>query len=101
MSQHMTRRSVLRLVGFATAGSLVAACSSPAPAAPTSVPAAPTTAPVAKPVATTTAPQPASAQPKTGGTLRIADMDLPRLDGHLIYTNGINISWIQIGRAHV
>ena len=42
--------------------------------------------------------QPAAAQPKNGGTLRIADMDLPRLDGHLIYTNGINISWVPYDR---
>ena len=25
-------------------------------------------------------------------------MDLPRLDGHLIYTNGINISWLPYDR---
>lgn len=30
--------------------------------------------------------------------LRVADMDIPRLDGHLIYTNGINISWIPYDR---
>ena len=112
MSKQLTRRAALELFGFAVAGSLVAACS-PAPAASTAPPAAPTalagvaqsatggsaTAVVgATTVSSSAAAQPAGAQPKTGGTLRIADMDLPRLDGHLIYTNGINISWIPYDR---
>jgi peptide/nickel transport system substrate-binding protein len=69
----------------------------PAAAAPaTTAPAAAPT-PAAKPTAPPQ-PQAGGAQPKSGGALRIADMDLPRLDGHLIYTNGINISWLPYDR---
>ena len=93
-----TRRSAVRLLGVAAAGSLIAACSpAPAPLPPTQPAAAPTPQSAPKPAATAAAPS-AAGQPKTGGTLRIADMDLPRLDGHLIYANGINISWVPYDR---
>ena len=110
--RHLNRRTVLRLFGLTAAGSVLAACGPvAAPTAPTPTTTAPqpasTQAGVAPtltiasvPTATTTASgKPAAAdQPKTGGTLRVADMDLPKLDGHLIYTNGINISWVPYDR---
>ncbi len=104
MSVKFSRRAALHLFGSAAALSLLAACApapaAPAPQSPTLVP---TSQPAVKPVATTSttnAAQPTSstAQPKTGGTLRVADMDIPRLDGHLIYANGINISWVPYDR---
>jgi peptide/nickel transport system substrate-binding protein len=84
----------------------VAAPTAPAPtttvpqAVPTQASAAATVTVAGVPTAAATAAgKPAAAdQPKTGGTLRIADMDLPKLDGHLIYTNGINISWVPYDR---
>jgi len=91
-STNLTRRAALRVFGLAAAGSLVAAC---APIAAPSAPAAPTPASAATPAAAqSTGTQP----PKSGGTLRVADMDIPKLDGHLIYANGINISWVPYDR---
>ena len=76
-----------------------------APAAPTPPPAStgatpPAAAATVRPATANTGATArlAGAQPKSGGTLRIADTDLPRLDGHLIYTNGINISWVPYDR---
>jgi peptide/nickel transport system substrate-binding protein len=66
-SRIMTRRAVLRRVAFTATAALVAACS---PIAPASAPAQPPTA--------------SSAQPRSGGTLRVGVLgDLLGLDGHL------------------
>jgi peptide/nickel transport system substrate-binding protein len=109
MSTHLprqvSRRTALRLFGTAGVASMLAACG------PIAAPAAPTiSAPAAtrQPAGTSVSGTPPSgavatgqvptAQPKSGGTLRIADMDLPKLDGHIIYTNGINISWVPYDR---
>lgn len=101
---YLDRRTALRLFGLAAAGSLAAAC---APIAAPSSPAQPAAGASGSTSATTTAisatpaaaGKPAGAQqPKAGGTLRVADTDLPKLDAHLIYTNGINISWVPYDR---
>ncbi|HEX8969420.1 MAG TPA: ABC transporter substrate-binding protein [Chloroflexota bacterium] len=98
-SSRLSRRSALRLFASGAGLTVLAACGVGSPAAPTSAPAtappAPTTAaaPAAKPAPTVasqptvavsaptpTAP-PASAQPKTGGTLRVGvPTDIVTLD---------------------
>src|SRR5579871_3104597 len=95
--RHLNRRTMLRLFGLTAAGTVLSACGPvAAPSAPpppttlpqptsTNVPAQATVA-IAPTSTTATAGKPAATdQPKTGGTLRVADMDLPKLDGHLIY----------------
>jgi peptide/nickel transport system substrate-binding protein len=110
--RHLNRRALLRLFGLTAAGSVLSACGSvAAPTAPTPTPSVPqpasANAAASTAVTAAMAPTPTSTadgkpavanQPKTGGTLRVADMDLPKLDGHLIYANGINISWVPYDR---
>src|SRR6266851_4502951 len=61
-----SRRAVLELLVAVSAGSLLAACGAPAPAAPNA-----TSVPTALPGATTAVTSAAAtAQPKSGGTLR-------------------------------
>lgn len=105
-SRQLSRRAALRLLGISAAGSVLAACgpiaAPPAATAPVLAPAAVATqvsGPTPAGAAQTSAVQtPATQQPKAGGTLRIADMDVPKLDGHIIYANGINISWVPYDR---
>src|SRR4051812_21769630 len=90
-----TRRQVLRLLGPSTAG-LVAAC---APLTPSSVPgptlaSAPATA---SSVRTNQAPtaNPAPAQPRAGGTLRVGlTADPANLDPHLVGGTSVATSWL-------
>jgi peptide/nickel transport system substrate-binding protein len=102
-STFVNRRAALRVLGLAAAGSLLAACAPiaapTAPTQPAAPPAAPTSATTSATAVTAAAAQPTNTQPpKSGGTLRVADMDIPKLDGHLIYANGINISWVPYDR---
>jgi ABC-type Fe3+ transport system substrate-binding protein len=63
-NQALSRRQLLRLVGLSGAAALAAACSQPAPAAPTAVPAQPTAAPATKPTSAPAVPaQPIVATP--------------------------------------
>jgi peptide/nickel transport system substrate-binding protein len=101
----LNRRGLLRLVGLGAGMALLAACQSVAPATsaarPTTAPtaasagatlgaaAARTQAPAsgasAQQTVVTTSAKPASGQPRSGGTLRLAVLgDLPNLDGHWI-----------------
>jgi peptide/nickel transport system substrate-binding protein len=89
----LTRRNALRLLAGGGIG-IVAACT---PAAPTT---APTTVPVSNTTpASTTAGQPASAAPKTGGTLRVAiSADPASLDGHLYAAGRFDTTWLIYDR---
>ena len=73
----VSRRRVLQLLGLGGAATLVAACSQPAPAAPTAAPAKPTAAPAA-PAPATAAPAaaaPAAAKPAAAAQAGISDAD--------------------------
>ncbi len=106
LRRRVSRRAAPRLFGIAGLGSLRAACGPiAAPAAPTTSATAPARASAGTPVSGTpasgvvsTGQTPVAQQPKSGGTLRITDMDLLKLDGHIIYANGINISWVPYDR---
>jgi ABC-type transport system substrate-binding protein len=93
----ISRRIALRLFGGGVAVALLAACGpiapQPAPIAVGSGALPATAAAVSAPP--TSVPQ---AQGQSGGTLRIADSDPQRLDGHLILANGINITWMPYDR---
>ncbi|HLZ28634.1 MAG TPA: ABC transporter substrate-binding protein [Chloroflexota bacterium] len=112
----MTRRTALTLLISTASASLMAACSSPAPAQPTSqsAPAASTSKPaaatltsaVATAAPTQTAAQPtattapdAQTQPKSGGTLRAAiQTDLPNVDPHYNAPSAYDALWVAFDR---
>jgi peptide/nickel transport system substrate-binding protein len=113
-SRPATRRDVLQWLGSATVASLLAACSQPAPAAPTvasaattppaAAAAAPATAAAAAPTAPTTvsaAPKAASAAgaPKPGGTLRVGMIgDLGTLEGQQVTQASVNVTFLAFDR---
>jgi iron(III) transport system substrate-binding protein len=85
MLQPTSRRQAVRLIGLGGALAVLAACSSPPPAAPAAPAAAPTTAPPAPAAAPTTAPaaQPKPAAAPTGDADWQKVVDDAKKEGHL------------------
>lgn len=108
----MKRRTALALLVSTASATLAAACSAPAPSAPTSLPtvqpstpkpAASTQSPpqptVAAPVAAAQPTAAAQAQPRSGGTLRAAiQTDLPNVDPHYNAPSSYDALWVAFDR---
>lgn len=98
-----TRRDVLRLLGSATAASLLAACSQAAPPAPTApAPSTPRPGTVSGAAASTASPATqASSQntPKPGGTLGVGMIgDLGTIEGHQVTQATVNVTFLAYDR---
>jgi peptide/nickel transport system substrate-binding protein len=107
----ISRRAALRRVLSGAGLALLAACTSPAPAAPPAVaptppsgpPAVATSAPSGPPPATvksaTAPPATPIPQPKSGGTLRLGMVgDISTLDGHNTTPNQFDTTWSVFDR---
>ncbi|MDE3078295.1 MAG: ABC transporter substrate-binding protein, partial [Chloroflexota bacterium] len=102
--RRISRREALRLAGVGLAATLLAGCGSASPSSPaasgTSQPSAPASSPsTSASVGASLASQPASAAPKSGGTLRLGlGSDVTTLEGQLIIPGALDTVWLVFDR---